>query len=305
MRKQIMLLLALSAIYGGVSAQNPVKQYRTIEVDTTSVVNNLKKRNIDDAYIINNEEKKIILINEDITTHIVMPEAVKLVDISTKKVVGNQCEENIVRIKPVAKMFNNELAGTITIIGERNMVQYKLIYTSMPSRANSVYTVIHADLQRYVNPDISMPQSEMAKFAWKIFASKRKFFNIHTNAYGIRATINNIYTVDDYFFIDFSLVNKTKIKYNIDEIRLKLMDKKQSKATNSQTIELTPVWVLNKQTTFKKGYRNVIVVDKLTFPDEKILQLELYEKQISGRVINLPIEYTDVLNADNFDESIK
>lgn len=287
-----------------VLAQTPGKQYRAIDIDTISNNSSLKKRNIEEAYIINANEKKTIYINEEVTTHIVMPESVKIVDISTKKVVGNQCEDNIVRIKPITRMFSNELAGTITIIGERHMVQYKLIYTDVPSKANSVYTVEHADLQFYVNPDVSMPQSDMAKYAWNIFTSKKKFYNIHTNAYGICATINNIYTVDDYFFIDFSLENKTKIKYNIDEIRLKLMDKKQSKATNSQTIELAPVWVLNNATTFKKGYRNIIVVDKLTFPNEKILQLELYEKQISGRVINLPIEYTDVLNADNFDESL-
>jgi len=46
----------------------------------------------------------------------------------------------------------------------------------------------------------------------------------------------------------------------------------------------------------------VIVINKLTFPNEKILRLEISEDQISGRVIYLPIEYEDILNADCFDE---
>lgn len=65
------------------------------------------------------------------------------------------------------------------------------------------------------------------------------------SAHGIHAVVNNIYTVDDFYFIDFSLYNKTKIKYDIDEIRIKLTDKKEVKATNSQTIELQPVYSLS------------------------------------------------------------
>ena len=85
---------------------------------------------------------------------------------------------------------------------------------------------------------------------------------------------------------------------------MKLTDKKETKATNSQTIELTPVYSLNPVKKFKKNYRNVLVIEKLTFPDEKVLRLEISENQISGRVITLTIEYEDILNADGFDSDI-
>ena len=48
------------------------------------------------------------------------------------------------------------------------------------------------------------------------------------------------------------------------------------------------------------GYRNVIVVKKMTFPNDKVLTIELSEKQISGRTISLSIDYEDVLSADSF-----
>ena len=72
--------------------------------------------------------------------------------------------------------------------------------------------------------------------------------------------------VGDYFFIDFSIENKTNIRFDIDEIRVKLADKKVSKATNAQIIELTPALVLEQAKSFRHGYRNVIVVKKMTFP---------------------------------------
>ena len=116
--------------------------------------------------------------------------------------------------------------------------------------------------------------------------------------------LNNIYSVGEYFFIDFSIENRTNIRFDIDELRVKLSDKKQSKATNAQMIELAPAFVLDQSNKFKYGYRNVIVLKKMTFPNDKILTIELSEKQISGRTINLSIEYEDVLSADSFNRAI-
>jgi hypothetical protein len=87
-------------------------------------------------------------------------------------------------------------------------------------------------------------------------------------------------------------------------VRIKLTDKKEAKATNSQTIELTPVYMLNHSRSFKGAYRNVMVIEKLTFPDEKVLKMEISENQISGRVIYLSIEYADILHADGFSEKM-
>lgn len=263
-------------------------------------------------------ENPVIYVNRDITTHIVLPENIKLVDISTKRVIGNRCADNILRIKPAensefsdslgekkwhpATPFRTgDIVGTVTIIGERYIAQYEIVYTANPRNAHSLYNVPYSELQNYTNKEVDMTREEMARYAWSIWKSKKKYYKINANAYGMHAQINNIYTVDGYFFIDFSLYNKTNIRYDINEIRVKLTDKRQTKSTNVQTVELAPEYALNSVTSFKRGYRNIIVIKKLTFPDEKILRLEISEDQISGRVISIPIEYTDILHADSFD----
>ena len=254
-----------------------------------------------------------IYVNSEVTTHIVMPENIKLVDISTAKIVGNQCTDNIVHIKPylesdslqaVGSYKDNELLGTITLIGERHIAQYDILYTQSPGMAASIFEVPYNHTWSYINPEVSMPMAEMARYAWAVYSSDRKYNQIVTKAHGMKAVVNNIYAVGDYFFIDYSLQNKTKISYDIEEIRVKLTDKKETKATNSQTIELSPVFTLNSSRKFKKNYRNVLVLPKLTFPDEKVLRLEISENQISGRVIVLTIEYEDILHADGFDSDI-
>ncbi len=255
--------------------------------------------------------KETILVNSEVTTHIVMPESIKMVDISTTKLIGNQCADNIVRVKPFIEndslpvvYRDNELIATLTLIGERHIAQYDIVYTSAPLRAASIHRVPYAHTQSYVNPEVSMPQSEMARYAWAVYGSDRKFNQLVFRANGMKAIVNNIYSIGDYFFIDYSLVNKTKIAYDIEELRIKLTDKKEVKATNSQTIELTPAYSLNLARKFKKNFRNVLVIPKLTFPDEKVLRIEISENQISGRIITMTIEYDDILNADGFSSDI-
>ena len=235
-----------------------------------------------------------IYVNRDVTTHIVMPEPIKLVDISTPKIAGNQCTDNIVRIKPYYEGDSIQSGGYTE----------NELYTEEPGQAAAIFEVPYTHTQSYINPEVTMPMSEMARYAWAVYGSRRKYNQIVTRVHGMKATVNNIYAVGDYFFIDYSLRNKTKIPYDIEEIRVKLTDKKETKATNSQTIELSPVFTLNSTRKFKKDYRNVMVLPKLTFPDEKVLRIEISENQISGRGIVLTVEYEDILHADGFDADI-
>lgn len=243
-----------------------------------------------------------IYVNEQITTHLVMPETIRLVDISTDTIVGNQVNDNIVRLKPKGVMQDYEQAGVVTVIGERHIAQYKLVYRTCMTGVCTRFTVPYWDMQEYQNPDVQMSVGEMSRYAIRIFNAKRSVTGIHSKKDKMKAWVNHICSAGDYFFIDFSLENKTKIPYDISEIRVKLEDKKQKKATNYQSVELTPEFMLNCNKHFKKRYRNVLVVKKLTFPEAKVLKIEVSENQISGRTIELNINYDDVLGADCFDE---
>ena len=124
-----------------------------------------------------------IYVNREVTTHIVMPENIKMVDISTPKIAGNQCTDNIVRIKPScgsdsipeAGYRDNELLGTLTLIGERHIAQYDILYTQSPQMAASIFEVPYSHTQSYINPEVTMPMAEMARYAWAVYGSGRKY----------------------------------------------------------------------------------------------------------------------------------
>ena len=251
------------------------------------------------------EEMEQLTVNEQVTTVITASEPVRMVDISTDKVVGDQPLDNIVRLKPKeAGHEDGEVIAIVTVITERYRTQYALVYTTRLKEAVTDKEILPHERNAYNNLAVSMSTAEMTRFARRIWNSPARIRNVATKAHRMVMRLNNIYSVGDYFFIDFSIENKTNIRFDIDEIRVKLVDKKLAKATNAQTIELTPAMILEPGKTFRHGYRNVLVIKKMTFPNDKLLTVEMTEKQISGRNISLNIDYEDVLSADSFNADL-
>ena len=251
------------------------------------------------------EEMELLTVNEQVTTVITATEPIRIVDISTDKVAGDQPISNTIRLKPKeAGHADGDVLAIVTIVTERYRVQYALIYTTRLQEAVTDKEVQMEEQQPFHNPAVSLSTEDMYRFARQIWTSPARYRDVSNRKHRMTMRLNNIYAVGEYFFIDFSVENRTDIRFDIDEIRVKLADKKVSKATNSQIIELKPEMMLEKTKSFLHGYRNVMVVRKMTFPNDKVLTIEMSEKQISGRTISVNIDYEDVLNADSFNSSL-
>lgn len=253
------------------------------------------------------EELEQLTVNENVTTVITASEPIRFVDISTDDVVGDQPINNTIRLKPKegAEVHEDgDIIAIVTVVTERYRSQYALVYTTRLTEAVTDKQILPEERIPYHNPSVSMSTEDMTKYARKIWNSPARIRNVATKQHRMTIRLNNIYSVGEYFFLDFSIENRTNIRFDIDEIRVKLSDKKQSKATNVQMIELTPAMILDQSKRFNKGYRNVIVLKKMTFPNDKVLSIEISEKQISGRNITLNIDYEDVLYADSFHSTL-
>lgn len=251
------------------------------------------------------EEMELLTVNEQVTTVITATEPIRFVDISTDKVAGDQPISNTIRLKPKETGHaDGDVLAIVTIVTERYRVQYALIYTTRLQEAVTDKEVQMEEQQPFHNPAVSLSTEDMYRFARQIWTSPARYRDVSKRQHRMTMRLNNIYAVGEYFFIDFSVENRTDIRFDIDEIRVKLADKKVSKATNSQIVELKPEMMLEKTKSFLHGYRNVMVVRKMTFPNDKVLTIEMSEKQISGRTISLNIDYEDVLNADSFNKAL-
>ena len=251
------------------------------------------------------EEVEHLTVNEQITTVITASEPIRFVDISTDKVAGDQPINNTIRLKPKEGGHEDgECLAIVTIVTERYRTQYALIYTTRMTEAVADKEVQISEKTDYHNPSVSLSTDEMYRIARQVWSSPARWRDVHVKKHRMEMRLNNIYSVGEYFFIDFSITNKTNIRFDIDELRFKLADKKTSKATNAQVIELTPALLLDSRKSFLHGYRNVAVIRKMTFPNDKVFSIELSERQISGRTITLNIDYEDVLCADGFNNQM-
>lgn len=275
MKRSIVFLMAILWAAQGLYAQNPAQTYRKDLPD--------------------------IAISREISLHFISPEPIQYVDISTHAIAGDLPLKNVLRLKIIpdfAAQF--EGAGIVTIVGESFIAQYNLRYTegqsfAIPSKVN----ILPEHTRPLDVPGISLTSKEMQDFAMRILQEPASSTLRKAKAFGLQAKLNHVYTAGDHIFLDITYYNQTNLPYQIDEQRFKIEDKKITKATNVQSVEIKPVWQLYPNSTFKKQYRNVYVLQKATFPGYKVLNIELTEKQISGRVLTLQMKYKDILNADS------
>jgi hypothetical protein len=63
---------------------------------------------------------------------------------------------------------------------------------------------------------------------------------------------------------------------------------------------MVPLFQLNNQKYFRKNFRNIYVFKKFTYPNSKVMIIRLIEEQLSGRTIEMKVNYSDILKADTF-----
>lgn len=255
-------------------------------------------------------------ITEGISLHIISPEPIQYVDLSTQQLTGDLPSTQIARVKIADKPestdkeksqnlflhYNGDQIGVITVVGQSFIAQYKAVYRT-PENLNTI-TNIHIqpeEMQPIEFEKMVFSNLELRKFAMDIIQKKSEKNPIREEKnLGLSVHLNNVYVISDYIFLDMTFKNSSNLSYDIEALKFSVEDKKIHKATNNQSIEMTPLFQLNPQKHFRKNFRNIYVFKKFTYPNSKVMMIRLIEEQLSGRTIEMKINYSDILKADTF-----
>lgn len=245
-------------------------------------------------------------ITDGVSLHIISPEPIQFVDLSTDNLTGDLPAENIARVKIKNGNKASELnwrpdPGIITVVGQSFMAQYKVNYKN--SETHNTITQIQIqpeDMQPLEYPKIAFSNQELYNFSMDILKKKTKAPLREVNDFKLSIQLNNVYVISDYIFLDISFINDSNLSYNIDGLKFSIEDKKIYKATNNQSLELKPEYQLYHQSQFKKNFHNIYVFKKFTYPNSKVMVIRLIEEPISGRTVEMKIKYSDILKADTF-----
>ncbi|MCD1117505.1 DUF4138 domain-containing protein [Chryseobacterium turcicum] len=263
-----------------------------------------------------------IELTEGINLHIISPEPIQYVDLSTEQLTGDLPAGNIARIKitdnttatkeeKLKKAIvnansniytNGSNIGIITVVAQSFIAQYKVVYRNQDN-LNTI-TNIHIQpeaMQPVEFEKITFSNLELRKFAMDIIQKKSEKNPIREEKnLKLGFQLNNVYVISDYIFLDMTIKNNSNLSYDIEDLKFSLEDKKIHKATNNQSVELIPILQLNPQKHFRKNFRNIYVFKKFTYPNSKVMMIRLIEEQLSGRTIEMKVNYSEILKADTF-----
>jgi conjugative transposon TraN protein len=234
------------------------------------------------------------------TTHFLSPEPILYVDISSPNVEGDLPEKNIFRLKPNINIHVGD-NFQVTIVTASFVAVYDLTLNDSNDEQDNAY-VINMDPNDAVqtNNYNQVGQQDFCRLSMLALTKRKKNTNLVSHQYGMGLTVNNIYIVGDFLLFDISCRNRSKISYAIDDIRFKLQDKRKVNAHVSQEIELKPIYQFydTENATIHHKWRNFYLFRKFTYPGGKVLNIEMTEKQISSRKVELNVDYGHVLHSE-------
>lgn len=248
---------------------------------------------------LNQEEFKNLHIGYSKTTSIVFPYAIKSIDKGSPDVLMQKAKgvENILLVKAAKENFNQTNLTIVT--ADNRLYVFVLNYDESCPDLN-----IKADNTAVVSGNIlfSMEndnQKKIEQYASLALSKKKKLEGLKRSRFEMKLDVTGIFIHQDILYFRLLVGNSSKINYEIDQLRFFIRDRKKSKRTASQEIEVIPLYSTPSSYVIpdKSEVDIVYAVSKFTIPEKKYLTIQLIEKN-GGRHIEIDVKNNDLINLD-------
>lgn len=251
----------------------------------------------------------------DKTVHIIFPSTINYVDLGSNNIVAGKAgtSDNVLRVKAAIRSFETE-TNMAVITQEGSYYTFNVKYSDEPEKLNVEMKDFMHDGIAVNRPNNSMEiylkelGSESPRLVHLINTSifknnKRHIKHIGSKRFGIQYLLKGIYTHNGLLYLHTEIKNLSNLPFDIDFIRMKIVDKKVLKQTAIQETVIYPLRAYNmiNQVGGKKVERTVFTIDKISIPDDKHLVIELFERS-GGRNQSFIIENDDLLRAEEINE---
>lgn len=231
------------------------------------------------------------------TVHILFPSPVTYIDIGSMDIIAGKADGagNVVRVKAAVRNFTTETNLTV-ITEDGGFFSFDVHYAENPA----VSTVnISAPKQTAVESGPTQPEPASAegrvllqevgrekpatvkRVLGDIYRQNRMDVKgVRTKKYGIGVEVLGIYVHNDVIYIHTVISNETNISFEVDARQFIVADRKLAKRTAQQQTPLDILRVCNEPTVVRghQRQRTVFALQKFTIPDDKVLQLEIIER---------------------------
>ena len=237
------------------------------------------------------------------TVHILFPSPVTYIDIGSMDIIAGKADgaENVVRVKAAVRNFAAETNLTV-ITEDGGFFTFDVYYAENPAVSTLNLTVQEPQPESMKKPAAAgypqptAPASEgrvllrevgrekpatIKRMLSDIYRQNRTDVKgIRTKKYGIEVEVLGIYVSNDVIYIHTCMYNDTNISFEVDARQFIVADKKLAKRTAQQQTPLEILRVCNDPAVVRghQRQRTVFALPKLTIADDKVLLLEIIEK---------------------------
>ena len=237
------------------------------------------------------------------TVHILFPSPVTYIDIGSMDIIAGKADgaENVVRVKAAVRNFAAETNLTV-ITEDGGFFTFDVHYAENPAVSTLNLTVQEPQpggvkkLSTTDTPQQPAPASEgrvllrevgrekpatIKRMLSDIYRQNRTDVKgIRAKKYGIEVEVLGIYVFNDVIYMHTCISNDTNISFEVDARRFIVADRKLAKRTAQQQTPLEILRVCNDPAVVRghQHQRTVFALPKLTISDDKVLLLEIIEK---------------------------
>lgn len=249
------------------------------------------------------------------TVHIIFPSAVRYVDLGSDWIIAGKADgaENVIRVKATTEGFPGETNFSV-ICEDGSFYSFNARYAHEPEILNiemkdflengDTTDFSHTRMNIYFR-ELGNESPLLVKLIMQSIykEDRREIRHLGCKRFGVQFLLKSVHSHNGLFYFHTETRNRSNVAFRTDFIRFKIVDKKVPKRTAIQERVIDPVRSYNEVlvTEGKSDVRTVYAVPQFTIPDDKLLVIELFEKD-GGRHQTIRVENADLVEAKQINE---
>lgn len=249
------------------------------------------------------------------TVHIIFPSAVRYVDLGSNWIIAGRADgaENVIRVKATTEGFPGETNFSV-ICEDGSFYSFNARYAHEPEMLNiemkdflengDTTDFSHTRMNIYFR-ELGNESPLLVKLIMQSIykEDRREIRHLGCKRFGVQFLLKSVHSHNGLFYFHTETRNRSNVAFRTDFIRFKIVDKKVPKRTAIQERVIDPVRSYNEVlvTEGKSDVRTVYAVPQFTIPDDKLLVIELFEKD-GGRHQTIRVENADLVAAKQINE---
>lgn len=245
-------------------------------------------------------------VTYDKTSHLIFPSAIRYVDLGSEYLIASKAEdaENVLRVKASVKTFEEETNFSV-ITDDGRFYNFNVQYSANPPTLSYDLMAMQKNFDKVSASDVlfeelgKTPPSLAGLILETIYKNNKRIVkHIASESFGIQFSLKGIYIHNGKYYFHTQLENQTNVPFSIDFMIFKVIDKKTARRTASQQRPIVPLRIYKTldEIPGKATDQNVFLLDQFTIADDKLLLIEIFEKN-GGRHQTLKIKNSDLVKA--------